>query len=156
MLKPVADGKYAHLDGRNESCWGMTRNGVCETCHTPMFSDNVIVEDYRGKKTTASTMQIAAGVILPWTDITAGYPLVFDVAAFCKRKRSVQTVILAENYFPRNCSVCNKEIGKADANRADIDPKHPDRIWVAHYDCAWSALLNHVYGPLYDSVMGRQ
>ena len=154
MLKPVADGKYAHYNSAGESCPGFIRNGRCDICNGGGFMfDSVIVSDYNGRKLLPSAEQRRAGCILPWTEITAAYTLVFDIGQFVKRKRTVQSCILAENYFPRRCSACNKEISKTDPNRAEITPK--GRLWVAHYDCAWSALLYHIYGPLYDSVMGR-
>ena len=99
---------------------------------------------------------------------SGAYDCVTNIALFMKRKRKVQCVILHNSLLPRKCANPKCKHGgivqpdpnkKCNSNRTDLMPAsrtQSGKIGVAcmHYDCSWECLLDYVYGPLYDKIMG--
>lgn len=75
------------------------------------------------------------------------YPVVNDIAAFCKRKRNTQMVILGPAVLPRKCDHCGEPITDHH-NRADIQPR-TQTVKAYHYACSWAVTLSDVYSAHY-------
>ena len=108
--------------------------------------------NYNGIEYEMTSTEVKAGFVDVWSGFTGAYVHVTNVKKYMKGKRTTKHATLDAKFFPCKCSVCGNVIEKTDAHRAELQAK-TFKVWVAHYACAWSSLLNHVYGKLYDAMV---